>query len=101
MGIPVSLLLIAVGAILAFAVTRDAEGIDVQVVGVILMIIGGIGFLLTMLFWQSWWGGRYFRRTAYVDDAARPAYRTRARRTVVEEEEPPPPPADASPGPPY
>jgi hypothetical protein len=99
MGIPVSLLLIAVGAILAFAVTNDAEGIDIQVVGVILMIIGAIGFLLTMLFWQSWWGGRYLRRTAYVDEGAQPVYRTRARRTVVEEEEPPA--AEPPPGPPY
>lgn len=98
MGIPVSLLLIAVGAILTWAVTTDAEGIDVQVVGVILMIVGLVGFVLTLLFWQSWWGPRYWRRSAYVDDAAPRGY-YRGRRTVVEEEEPPPP--DAPAGPPY
>ena len=54
MGIGISLLLIAVGAILAFAVTATARGIDITVVGVILMIVGGSGLVLSMLFWASW-----------------------------------------------
>ncbi|MDP9387840.1 MAG: DUF6458 family protein [Actinomycetota bacterium] len=45
--------LIAVGAILAFAVEVSAEGIDLDTVGVILMIVGGIGLLASMLFWSS------------------------------------------------
>lgn len=46
MTIGASIFLIAVGAILKFAVTYTVAGIDIQVVGVILMIAGGIGLLL-------------------------------------------------------
>ena len=53
MGIGVSVFLIAVGAILAFAVEASAEGIDLDTVGVILMIVGAIGLLASMLFWSS------------------------------------------------
>lgn len=41
-----SIFLIAVGAILKFAVTATVAGIDIQVVGVILMVAGGIGLVL-------------------------------------------------------
>jgi hypothetical protein len=44
-----SLFLIAVGAILYFAVTATLVGIDIQTVGLILMVIGVIGFVLTLL----------------------------------------------------
>ena len=53
MGIGVSLFLIAVGAILAWAVDVSASGIDINMVGVILMVVGGIGLLLSLLFWSS------------------------------------------------
>jgi Flp pilus assembly protein protease CpaA len=43
-----SLFLIAVGAILKFAVTAHVEGIDIQTVGVILMIVGGVGLVLSL-----------------------------------------------------
>ena len=60
MGIGVSVFLIAVGAILAFAVEATAEGVDLDTVGVILMIVGAIGLLASMLFWSSAapWGRR-------------------------------------------
>ncbi len=48
-----SLLLIAVGAILAWAVDYRLAGIDITVVGAILMIVGVLGLLLSMLFWAS------------------------------------------------
>lgn len=54
MGIGVSLVLIAVGAVLAFAVTATLQGLDITVVGVILMIVGGFGLVISMLFWASW-----------------------------------------------
>ncbi|MGH2736645.1 MAG: DUF6458 family protein [Actinomycetota bacterium] len=54
MGIGVSLFLLAVGAILTFAVNVEASGFDINMVGVILMIIGGLGLVLSMLFWSSW-----------------------------------------------
>jgi hypothetical protein len=41
-----SLFLIAVGAILKYAVTADIEGVDIQTVGVILMVIGCFGLIL-------------------------------------------------------
>ena len=46
MTIGASIFLIAVGAILKFAVTYTVAGIDIQVVGVILMVAGGIGLIL-------------------------------------------------------
>jgi hypothetical protein len=70
MGFGVSLVLVAIGAILTWAVTAEVSGVDIRVVGVILMVVGIAGFLLSMLFWSSWGGpasiGR--RRTAYADD---------------------------------
>ena len=48
-----SLFLIAVGAILAWAVTATVTGIDIQVVGVILMLVGLVGLVLSLLFWAS------------------------------------------------
>lgn len=48
-----SLLLIAVGAILAFAVTTTVAGISIPIVGVILLIVGILGLLLSMLFLMS------------------------------------------------
>ena len=60
MGIGVSLFLLAIGAILTFAVgpeASEAEGlINLDTVGVILMIVGAIGMLLSLIFWSSWGG---------------------------------------------
>jgi len=60
MGISISLLLIAAGAILTWAVSAEASGIDIQVVGVILLIVGIVGLVLSFIFWSSWggFGGR-------------------------------------------
>ena len=49
MGIGVSIFLLAIGAILTFAVNASISGLDINVVGIILMISGAIGLLLTML----------------------------------------------------
>ncbi len=49
----ISLILITVGAILAFAVSATVEGIAVQAVGVILMSVGFLGLLLALLFLLS------------------------------------------------
>src|SRR5687768_15199653 len=74
MGLGASLFLIAVGAILTWAVTAEASGVDIQVVGVILMIVGLIGFVLSILFWSTWGGPAYFggRRRTYVDEEPPP-----------------------------
>jgi hypothetical protein len=49
MGIGASVFLMAIGAILAFAVNKTVSGIDIQVVGFILIAAGAIGLALTML----------------------------------------------------
>lgn len=49
MGIGFSVFLLAVGAILAFAVDATVAGLDIYVVGIILMIAGVIGLVLTMV----------------------------------------------------
>jgi hypothetical protein len=87
MGISVSILLIAVGAILTWAVTADAEGIDINTVGVILLIVGLLGLVLSLIFWSSW--GGFQRRAMYVEGG--PA-RPRRRATVIEEDDVPPGP---------
>ena len=56
MGISASLIFIAIGAILTFAVTTTVSGIDLQVVGWVLMIVGALGLLISALFWGSWGG---------------------------------------------
>jgi hypothetical protein len=43
----------ALGAVLAWAVEVETEGINIDTVGVILMIVGAIGLLLSLLFWSS------------------------------------------------
>lgn len=49
MGIGVSIFLLALGAILTFAVNASVSGLDISVIGVILMVAGALGLLLTML----------------------------------------------------
>ena len=89
MGMAVSLFLIAVGAILTWAVTATANGLDLNTVGVILMIVGLVGALLSLVFWSSWGGtGRVLHRDVYYDGTA-PAprgYASRRRTTYVEED---------------
>ena len=69
MGIGVSIFLVALGAILAFAVNAEVSGLDVQTVGWILLAVGVIGLVLSMIFWSSWGGpGGMRRRTTYVED---------------------------------
>lgn len=74
MGLPVSLILIAVGAVLAWAVHVDSNGFNVHAVGYILLIVGIIGALISMVFWSSWAGPGYWtrRRTTYVDEGPAP-----------------------------
>ncbi len=62
MGIPLSLLVIAFGAFLAFAVTGSTSGVDVQAAGLVLMAVGFIGLLLSIVMWDTWMGGGYFSR---------------------------------------
>lgn len=75
MGIGVSLLLIAGGAILVWGVNATVAGLDVNAIGVILMVVGIIGLILSLIFWSSWggWHGGGRRRETYVEDRPPPA----------------------------
>lgn len=108
MGIGTSIFLFAIGAILRFAVTVHTTGLNLHAVGVILMIVGVVGALLSLAFWSSWGGFNAGPRGVYqdrdvvvqrpaadvvvddvvVDDVVveRPARRSRRRAVVVERE---------------
>jgi hypothetical protein len=83
MGFGVSLILIAVSAILGFAVNLQANGLDINTVGYIVLSVGIVGALFSMAFWSSWAGPGYFTRRRRISVATGPAVE---RRTVVEEE---------------
>jgi hypothetical protein len=73
MGVTASLLLSAAGAVLIWAVSATTHGINIHTVGVILLIVGIVGFVISIFFWSSWGG---FHGTAN-------------RTTVTHEERPP------------
>ena len=56
MGLGTSIVLIAAGAILRFAVTVTTTGFNLHTIGVILMIVGAVGLVLSLFFWSSWGG---------------------------------------------
>ena len=104
MGLGVSIFLIALGAILTFAVNTSPSGLNIHVVGVILMCVGILGILLSLIYWESWGRGMYGRGyAAPPGDPTRSGWYARGYRPrgrVVEEEvveEGPPPPAGPPP----
>jgi hypothetical protein len=88
MGLGVGIFLVAVGAILTWAVNVTTTGVDLQAVGVILMLVGGVGILLSMIFWSSWGGGRrtQITETTTTDPRYDPRYQAVGRRTVRDEQ---------------
>jgi hypothetical protein len=72
MGIGTSILLVAVGAILRYAVDANTSGFNINTAGLILMIVGIVGLLLSAL-WMTVWADR--RRATVVDE--RPVVRER------------------------
>jgi hypothetical protein len=56
MGIGVSLILAAAGAVLIWAVNTTTSGLNIHAAGVILLVVGIIGFCLSLAFWSSWGG---------------------------------------------
>ncbi len=69
MGVSTSIVIFAIGAILKFATTVQSTSFNIQTIGVILMVVGAVGFLLSLFFWASWggFGGASRRRTVYRD----------------------------------
>ena len=97
MGLAVSLIIAAVGLILAIAVHPTNPGaVDVNTVGWILFVLGLIGFMVDLLLWSSWGPGYLRRGSTYADDGVaytrRPYYAPRRRRVVDEIDEPAGPP---------
>ena len=95
MGLGVSLILIAAGAILTWGITSEPSGLNLDAIGVVLMVVGLVGFVLSLLLLQSWWGPGYLSRSTYVEGGpARPWYYGgswgRRRTTYVEDDAPPP-----------
>ena len=56
MGVTASLLLSAAGAVLIWAVSATTNGVNIHTVGVILLIAGIVGFVVSLFFWSSWGG---------------------------------------------
>ncbi|GAA1774396.1 DUF6458 family protein [Luedemannella helvata] len=82
MGIGGSIFLIAVGAIIAFAVDVSVGWLDLEVVGWVLMVAGVVGLILTMTIWNR-------RRTVTsVSDARTPVATTRTDTTYDVPEDP-------------
>ena len=65
MGISLSLVLIAAGAILTWAVDATVSGVNIHTVGVILLVVGAIGLVLSIVLWST---GRSARTMTVVDD---------------------------------
>jgi sulfite exporter TauE/SafE len=72
MGLGTSLFLIAVGAILRFAVHVSTRGFSVHTVGVILMVVGLTGLAISV-FWMTLWSKRRAEVPSY-QEPARPVY---------------------------
>jgi hypothetical protein len=96
MGIIISLILITFGAILTWAVNSTSSSIDVNVVGVVLMVVGIVVFLISIVLWRTWWGAGFWG--GWYDEGA-PAVRRRVywpaqrrRTTTYVEDEPQSPP---------
>jgi hypothetical protein len=82
MSIAVGIVLMVLGAILAFAVEATTPGINANVLGVILLLIGLVAVLYSLLFWSSLspWGRRRIvaRRRTVVEE--RPVQAVEERR---------------------
>ena len=75
MGIGVSLVLMAAGAILIWAVNATVSGLELHTIGWILLIVGIVGAVISMIFWSTWAGPGYWsRRRGYAEEAPPPGY---------------------------
>lgn len=68
MTIGTSIVLIAAGAILRYAVNASTDVINIQTVGLILMIAGILGLILSLLYMAFWADRTRPRRDPYVDE---------------------------------
>jgi hypothetical protein len=80
MGIVISLVMIAAGAIMRFAVTAKGNGFNVGTTGMVLMVVGAIGAVLSIASWASW--GGFGRHTTVVESQGTASG---GERTVIRE----------------
>ena len=73
MGVGTSIVLIAAGAILRFAVSVTTTGFNLHSIGLILMIVGALSLVLSIIFWSTWGG--------FGGGGARGGYRRQRRVT--------------------
>jgi hypothetical protein len=83
MGIFTSMFLIAAGAVMRFAVSAQGRGFNVHTTGVVLIIVGAIGAVLSIAFWASWGGFGFGRRAVTVSSVASDRTPVRETRTEV------------------
>ena len=79
MGIGTSIVLIAVGAILKYAVTVEVSGIDIEAVGTILLVLGIVGLLISLLYTMVWSDRGFRRDREVVEEVPPPRDRDRYR----------------------
>jgi predicted membrane channel-forming protein YqfA (hemolysin III family) len=65
LSLGISIFLLVVGAVLSFAVEVTTSGFNIHTVGIILMVAGALGLVLSLLFWSSF--SPYRRGGAVVD----------------------------------
>lgn len=76
MGAAMSIVMIAVGAVLRFAVSVTTSGFNLHTIGLILIILGILSLLISIMFWSSWGGfgggagGGYRRQRSVTQDGA-------------------------------
>jgi hypothetical protein len=70
-----SIVLIAVGAVLKYAVTAHVSGIDIQTVGTILLLVGILGLILSLIYTFAWSPAARRRRDPHDYDAPPPPTR--------------------------
>ncbi len=78
MGIAISMLMVAGGAIMRYAVSAQGRGFNVHTTGMVLMVVGVIGAVLSIAYWASWGG---------FGGAGRNGTVATGQRTVVRERE--------------
>ena len=75
MGVATSIVMIAAGAILRFAVSVTTTGFNLHSIGLILIIVGALSLVLSIMFWSTWGGfgvnaGGYRRQRRVTKDGA-------------------------------
>lgn len=86
MGFGVGIILIAVGAVLAWAVHANSNSVNIHTVGIILFIVGLVATAISAAFWSTWAGPGYFTRSSRSRSVSTTTTADGGRRSIVEED---------------